>query len=688
MIAKNLKRLVGSLAMVALTFALAHLAIAQTTSGSGAPLYKTGTSVNVGQTSSNLQLSRDELNENTHHDEIDEELDSEDRGEDISHELRLQQLEAAQTPYKPQHIADENQRHADQKNEIAQKKAIENARHQQALAAIMAAAKSLLGGAAGALGNAAGGGGSPSRSAPQPGGAGNPAYPGGVPNNPALGGNGGSPANPNSGSGGASAPSGAGGPGGNLEYPGGVPNNPAPGGNGGSAANPNGGGGSTSNPNNGGGSASNPNAGGGSPNSPRLAGSASSSGNGSGSSPSSPTAGQRPLDFIPKALDSFLGQFQNGGQNLQNASNALRGVAQTFEDQWTKPNGGINQVAAMVAFHGIGGAIEALAPAIKSIAGEAGAAAPGVLARARAAAPGVAARAKAYVAKLFGSSEANAPGTLNGAVNAAGENGANTLNAGENATSGAVNGSVDAAGGNGADATSPGASGASSSGTSENPLTGAAVSNGLDDLTNEVVQIGGKTFDLGAMRGDPGAFGTVYDIKNMPGSLLKVVRNDLGGTQSIEGQIAGNDLLQKAGIATPAMEDISSGGTNAVLVQDVTKAFPGGTAFNSSDLGKNASPEVKAAMKAMFDKMGKEGLVWEDGALRNSFVYQTPNGLRGGILDTDRIFPFSEIQNQSGGRQISIARKIQAGFKAAGVNPSRATAEDYMNALYRYYYGG
>ena len=77
------------------------------------------------------------------------------------------------------------------------------------------------------------------------------------------------------------------------------------------------------------------------------------------------------------------------------------------------------------------------------------------------------------------------------------------------------------------------------------------------NLTNEVVKIGGKTFDLGAMRGDPGDFGTVYDIKNMPGSLLKVVRNELGGTQSIKGQIAGNELLQKASIATPAMEDIS-----------------------------------------------------------------------------------------------------------------------------------
>src|ERR1022692_249125 len=322
MIAKYLKRLLGSAAIAALTIALAYPAFAQTT-------YKTGTSVNVGQPSS-TQLSRDEINqqeqhdeleENTHHEQIDEGLDSQARADAISHDLRIKQLEAAQTPYKPQHIADENEQYADEKKDNAQKKAIEAQRHSQALARIEAAAQALLSGAASALGNALnGGGGSPSGTAPQP-------------------------------NGGASA----------------------------------------SNPNNGGGSASNPNAGGGSANSPRLSGNASSTANASNASPSGPGAGQRPLDAIPNALNGFVNQFQNGGQNLQNASNAMRGVAQTFEDQWTKPNGGINQVAAMVAFHGIGGAIEALAPAIKSIAGEAGTAAPGILARARAAAPGIAA---------------------------------------------------------------------------------------------------------------------------------------------------------------------------------------------------------------------------------------------------------------------------------------------------------
>src|SRR5579872_2026817 len=113
MLAKHLKRLLGRVAMVAMTFSLAHPVIAQT-SGSGAPLYKTGTSVNVGQPS-DTQLSRDELNEDTHHDRIEEELDSEDRNEDARHEMRVQQLEAAQTPLKPQHIADENEFHADQK---------------------------------------------------------------------------------------------------------------------------------------------------------------------------------------------------------------------------------------------------------------------------------------------------------------------------------------------------------------------------------------------------------------------------------------------------------------------------------------------------------------------------------------------------------------------------------------------
>ena len=126
MIAKYLKRLPVSAAIAALTIALAYPAFAQTT-------YKTGTSVNVGQPSS-TQLNRDEINqqelhdeleENTHHDGIEQGLNSQGRADDISHELRLKQLEAAQTPYKPQHIADENEQYADEKKDNAQKQAIE-----------------------------------------------------------------------------------------------------------------------------------------------------------------------------------------------------------------------------------------------------------------------------------------------------------------------------------------------------------------------------------------------------------------------------------------------------------------------------------------------------------------------------------------------------------------------------------
>ena len=178
----------------------------------------------------------------------------------------------------------------------------------------------------------------------------------------------------------------------------------------------------------------------------------------------------------------------------------------------------------------------------------------------------------------------------------------------------------------------------------------------------------------------------MYEVKNMPGSLLKVVRFDEAGAKSITTQLAGKELLNKTtSIATPAMEDASAQGINALIVQDVTKAFPGGTAFNST---ATATAAQKAAIKTMFDEMGQKGLVWEDGALRNVFVYETRNGLRAGILDTDRIFRFSEIGNQSDSIQALIVQKTYDGLKASGVSPFRATAEDYMDALFRFYYGG
>ena len=227
--------------------------------------------------------------------------------------------------------------------------------------------------------------------------------------------------------------------------------------------------------------------------------------------------------------------------------------------------------------------------------------------------------------------------------------------------------------------------GASNPGTEENPEAGETPSNGLPDLTNQVIKIGGKTFDLGAQRGT-GKFGTLYDIKNMPGSLLKLVTFEKEGADSITTQLAGKELLDKTtSIATPAMQDVSSGGTNALVVQDVTKAFPGETAFDTSSVANAAQ---KAAIKSMFEEMGKKGLIWEDGGLRNTFVYETPDGPRAGILDTDRIFPFSEIGNQSASIQMLVGQKIYQGLRAAGVNPLRATADDYMDALYRFYYGG
>jgi hypothetical protein len=808
MIEKFLKRLVGRVAIAALTFALGYPAIAQTTSGSAAPVLKAGTSVNVGP--SRTQLSRSEINqqelhdqleENAHHEQIDEELDSEDRGEDITHDLRIKQLEAAQTPYKPQHIADENERHADAKKDIAQKKAIEAQRHEDALGRITAAAKSLLSGAASALGNALnGGGGSPSG---QPANPGNPRFAGGAPNNPAIGGSGASPGNPNpggksasnpnpggrtasapggaggrtnnpngggsnsnpngggvasvpggargptsnpnsggsnsnpSGGGVASAPQGGGGP---ANNPGGGGNSPSnqntgsgspssprlaggassnangapnsssnPGGNG-SPNNPHSGSASASNPNSGSGSASNPNAGGGTTNNPRLTGNASSNANASNASPGASGAGQRPLDFIPNTLNGFVNQFQNGGQNLQNASDAIRGVAQELEKDWTQPNGGIKQVAWAAAGGIAGKGLKLLGPAIKGAAGKAAAAAPAAAAKAAAAATGFVARARAAlsrtIGRLTGAAESNTPGALSEAEDAA-KNGANAIKPAENPPPQTLKGSASAAGENAAseDATNAGKNAASSpdenpsnagetapeeTGTPGDPITGKAVSKNWDNLAGKVVKIGDETFDLGANRGQ-GKFGAVYDVNNTPESLLKVVRNDVRkgidqGAKSIQGQLAGTDLLQKAGIATPAVKDVSSGGTNALITQDVTKTFNRGFV---PDLSKPLNGAQRAAVQRLFNKLGAEGLVWEDGGLRNIFFYTADNGsLSAGILDSDRLFPVSEIGAQSKGIQELLTFKALPGLTAAGVDLRNITAKNWMDALFRAYYPG
>jgi len=129
----NLKRSF-SLAMLALLLLRADSGNAQSGPSNGGV---TGTAAQY-----NVETLTGLANENVHHDQIVEVIDSDDRIADAEHQQRIAQLEAAPTPMRPQHIADENEYYAKLKNQIALKRQTEDLRHQLALQQITAETQS------------------------------------------------------------------------------------------------------------------------------------------------------------------------------------------------------------------------------------------------------------------------------------------------------------------------------------------------------------------------------------------------------------------------------------------------------------------------------------------------------------------------------------------------------------------
>jgi len=113
-------------------------------------------------------LSRNDLDtklkidaEDDQHDDNDAAIHSAIRAENVAHDYHLKGIEQSQAPgeVKQEAIADENERHQDALVHFQRQEAAEDQRHDQRLAAIMAAAGKLLSGAASAVGNSLNGGG-------------------------------------------------------------------------------------------------------------------------------------------------------------------------------------------------------------------------------------------------------------------------------------------------------------------------------------------------------------------------------------------------------------------------------------------------------------------------------------------------------------------------------------------------
>lgn len=663
---RYLKRFVCSVAILAASFSLAYSAHAQTAPAGGTPLLKGGAEYDVG-TQTNI------AQENQRHDGEVEMFDANDRMEDATHQLRLQQLEAMQSPLKPQYIANENEHHADLKKEIAEKKSIEEGRHQKALADILAAAKSLIGGAAaGAAGAAAkalnssgggnprGGGGAPPPSGPPPG------YSGKPPTNPGS---------PSSGYSGNSPPP--------VRQP---PNQPNPG--------------------------PPPNVAGQKPPLQFI-----------------PEAVNKIVNQVPNGSRILQGTAEVSRaaaqaasdsitQSLRDTADASRKIAQAFEDQWTKNQyGGAQQVIGVFTGEAIGAGVQGVFAARAAAAGGAGL---GAAARAggSAALRGSVLGGPNGMGAIGLRGSATGGGGVNGGVGenagspvrvGGGQNGGGGPPKGNNGSSGGIGG-----GGSGPPPSGPGSSPSGDSGADPTKqlmsmlepgiakgggttLSGNAIQENADNLAGHAVTLPPSTdkvipnpvnVQLGDRLGTADSkFGAVYEIPRTP-VVAKIMKSRLAAEQAADRQARGYGYLNQNNIPTPQQFAFRQGppeGPSYLLLENLNNG-PSWAGKNVQFLNGNPNPAQTAASRKLLADLAKNGLVWTDPNRSNVFFFNEGGQLQAGILDPDMIFPWNELRSQGEPVMGRLINDLQQSGNLAKFFQGQMTAEDIMKMFANKFY--
>ena len=135
--------------------------------------------------------------------------------------------------------------------------------------------------------------------------------------------------------------------------------------------------------------------------------------------------------------------------------------------------------------------------------------------------------------------------------------------------------------------------------------------------------------------------GILYEIPETP-NLLKIIHRggDLGGPGAVQRQVAGDELLRRAGLASPRILEHGAQPPFAI----VENIFKGQWAARGARLADRVlSNEERAAVKQLYEQMGDRGLVWLDGHRGNVFFYQEGGRFKAGVLDQDFIYPYEAL---------------------------------------------
>lgn len=224
--------------------------------------------------------------------------------------------------------------------------------------------------------------------------------------------------------------------------------------------------------------------------------------------------------------------------------------------------------------------------------------------------------------------------------------------------------------------------------TPYNPLKGSAIAEaGGQALPEKWIQTPKGPVQVGAMKG-AGAFGNVYGINGLPGRVIKIGNGTPNSADSFPRQVAGANLLERAGVPTPRIEpgpiQTPGGGPPMLFMQDIFNQWPGAQILK--DLGSPTGAQLQA-IQNLYNQIGRSGTIWVDGNPGNTFVYNGPRGAMAGVVDADMVFQEDALTQQPNLVQGNLANLLWSAGKGGLLFESPVSASRIMNALFQVRFG-
>ncbi len=179
-----------------------------------------------------------------------------------------------------------------------------------------------------------------------------------------------------------------------------------------------------------------------------------------------------------------------------------------------------------------------------------------------------------------------------------------------------------------------------------NPLRGQEIPQNSKYLTNKWILTKKGPTKLGPLKG-AGVFGSVYELPNQPGQVIKISNAHPGSGPSFQGQVAGAKTLQSnPPVPTPSILDSQFGAgadPSFLWMDNVYSKWPGAQMVD--EVAQLTKAQVEAVQQ-LHKTIAAGGRIWADGHLGNIFFLDLGGQTLAGVLDSDMVINASDVLNK------------------------------------------